>query len=113
MKATIETDLGTIELELDEKKAPATVKNFVAYAESGHYNNTIFHRVIDGFMIQGGGFTADMKQKPTNEPIRNEAMNGLKNARGTIAMARTMVVDSATSQFFINLVDNGFLRQEY
>ena len=109
MKATIETDLGTIELELDEKKAPATVKNFADYAKSGHYNDTIFHRVIDGFMIQGGGFTANMDQKPTKAPIRNEAMNGLKNARGTIAMARTMVVDSATSQFFINLVDNDFL----
>ena len=109
MKATIETDLGAIELELDEKKAPVTVKNFVDYAKSGHYNDTVFHRVIDGFMIQGGGFTADMDQKPTKEPIRNEAMNGLKNARGTIAMARTMVVDSATSQFFINLVDNSFL----
>ena len=109
MKATIETDLGAIELELDEKKAPVTVKNFVDYAKSGHYNDTIFHRVIDGFMIQGGGFTADMNQKSTKEPIRNEAMNGLKNVRGTIAMARTMVVDSATSQFFINLVDNSFL----
>jgi len=109
MKATIETDFGTIELELDEKKAPSTVKNFADYARSGHYDNTIFHRVIDGFMIQGGGFTADMEQKPTKAPIRNEAMNGLKNARGTIAMARTMVVDSATSQFFINLVDNAFL----
>ena len=109
MKATIETDLGSIELELDEKKAPLTVENFADYAKSGHYNDTIFHRVINGFMIQGGGFTADMDQKPTKEPIRNEAMNGLKNARGTIAMARTMVVDSATSQFFINLVDNSFL----
>ena len=109
MKATIETDLGAIELELDEKKAPVTVKNFVDYAKSGHYNDTIFHRVIDGFMIQGGGFTADMNQKTAKEPIRNEAMNGLKNARGTIAMARTMVVDSATCQFFINLVDNSFL----
>ncbi len=109
MKATIETDLGTIELELDEKKAPVTVKNFADYAKSGHYDGTIFHRVIDGFMIQGGGFTPDMVQKDTKAPIRNEAMNGLKNARGTIAMARTMVVDSATSQFFINLVDNGFL----
>lgn len=109
MKATIETDLGAIELELDEKKAPITVKNFADYAKSGHYNDTIFHRVINGFMIQGGGFTADMNQKATKEPIRNEAMNGLKNARGTIAMARTMVVDSATSQFFINLVDNNFL----
>ena len=109
MKSTIETDFGMIELELDEKKAPITVKNFVDYAKSGHYNDTIFHRVIDGFMIQGGGFTADMNQKATKDPIRNEAMNGLKNVRGTIAMARTMVVDSATSQFFINLVDNGFL----
>ena len=109
MKATIETTMGTISLELDEAKAPATVKNFVEYANSGHYDGTIFHRVIDGFMIQGGGFTKSMDQKPTREPIRNEAMNGLKNKRGTIAMARTMVVDSATSQFFINLVDNAFL----
>ena len=109
MKATIETDLGNIELELDEKKAPLTVRNFADYAKSGHYDGTIFHRVINGFMIQGGGFTTDMNQKPTKEPIRNEAMNGLKNDRGTIAMARTMVVDSATSQFFINLVDNNFL----
>ena len=108
-KATMETSMGTITIELDEEKAPATVKNFVDYAESGHYDGTIFHRVIDGFMIQGGGFTRDMNQKPTREPIRNEAMNGLKNLRGTIAMARTMVVDSATSQFFINLVDNDFL----
>ena len=101
--------MGTIALELDDAKAPITVKNFIDYAKAGHYDGTIFHRVIDGFMIQGGGFTADMDQKPTKEPIRNEAMNGLKNARGTIARARTMVVDSATSQFFINLVDNGFL----
>ena len=101
--------MGTITLELDEEKAPATVANFAEYAKSGHYDGTIFHRVIDGFMIQGGGFTKDMNQKPTREPIRNEAMNGLKNLRGTIAMARTMVVDSATSQFFINLVDNDFL----
>ena len=109
MKATIETTMGTISLELDEAKAPATVKNFVEYANSGHYDGTIFHRVIDGFMIQGGGFTKSMDQKPTREPIMNEAMNGLKNLRGTIAMARTMVVDSATRQFFINLVDNAFL----
>ena len=109
MKAAIETSMGTITLELDEEKAPATVANFAEYAKSGHYDGTIFHRVIDGFMIQGGGFTKDMNQKPTREPIRNEAMNGLKNLRGTIAMARTMVVDSATSQFFINLVDNDFL----
>ena len=108
-KATIETSMGTISLELDEGKAPETVRNFCAYAQAGHYDGTIFHRVIDGFMIQGGGFTKDMNQKPTGEPIRNEAMNGLRNLRGTIAMARTMVVDSATSQFFINLVDNDFL----
>ena len=107
--ATIETSLGNIELELDAAKAPVTVSNFVAYAKSGHYDGTVFHRVIDGFMIQGGGFTADMVQKPTLPPIRNEATNGLANARGTIAMARTQVVDSATSQFFINLKDNGFL----
>jgi cyclophilin family peptidyl-prolyl cis-trans isomerase len=109
MKATIETSMGTITLELDSGKAPITVGNFVKYAKSGHYDGTIFHRVIDGFMIQGGGFTKDMNQKPTEAPIRNEAMNGLKNQRGTIAMARTMEVDSATSQFFINLVDNSFL----
>ena len=108
-KVTMETTLGTITLELDDEKAPATVANFVQYAKDGHYDGTIFHRVIDGFMIQGGGFTKDMNQKETRAPIRNEAMNGLKNLRGTIAMARTMVVDSATSQFFINLVDNGFL----
>ena len=101
--------MGTITLELDEAKAPATVANFAQYAKDGHYDGTIFHRVIDGFMIQGGGFTRDMNQKKTREPVRNEAMNGLKNKRGTIAMARTMVVDSATSQFFINLVDNDFL----
>ena len=109
MKATIETSKGTITLELDEAKAPATVANFAAYAREGFYDGTIFHRVIDGFMIQGGGFTAEMVQKETKAPIRNEAANGLKNARGTIAMARTMVVDSATSQFFINLKDNEFL----
>ena len=109
MNATIETSMGTITLSLNADKAPQTVANFAEYAKSGHYDGTIFHRVIDGFMIQGGGFTKEMNQKPTREPIRNEAMNGLKNKRGTIAMARTMVVDSATSQFFINLVDNDFL----
>ena len=109
MKATMETSMGTITVELDAEKAPETVRNFVEYAKEGFYDGTIFHRVIDGFMIQGGGFTRDMNQKATRAPIRNEAMNGLKNSRGTIAMARTMVVDSATSQFFINLVDNGFL----
>ena len=108
-KATIETSMGSITLELDEVKAPVTVKNFLDYAKAGHYDGTIFHRVIDGFMIQGGGFTKAMDQKPTKAPIKNEAANGLKNARGTIAMARTMIVDSATSQFFINLVDNSFL----
>ena len=108
-KATMETSMGTVTLELDDAKAPETVANFVQYAKDGHYDGTIFHRVIDGFMVQGGGFTKDMNQKETREPIRNEAMNGLKNLRGTIAMARTMVVDSATSQFFINLVDNSFL----
>ncbi|MBP5790969.1 MAG: peptidyl-prolyl cis-trans isomerase [Kiritimatiellae bacterium] len=109
MKATIETNQGTITLKLDEKKAPLTVANFVQYARDGHYDGTIFHRVIDGFMIQGGGFTKNMNEKPTRAAIRNEAMNGLKNVRGAIAMARTSVVDSATSQFFINLVDNDFL----
>ena len=109
MKAVIDTNMGSITLELNDEKAPQTVANFVEYAKSGHYDNTIFHRVIDGFMIQGGGFTRDMNQKPTRDPIRNEAVNGLKNVRGSIAMARTMVVDSATSQFFINLVDNDFL----
>jgi len=109
MKVKMETTAGAITLELNAEKAPATVANFVKYAKDGHYDGTIFHRVIDGFMIQGGGFTKEMNQKTTRDPIRNEAMNGLKNKRGTIAMARTMVVDSATSQFFINLVDNGFL----
>ena len=101
--------MGTITLELDDDKAPLTVANFAEYAAAGHYDGTIFHRVIDGFMIQGGGFTKEMNQKPTRAPIRNEAANGLGNRRGTIAMARTSVVDSATSQFFINLVDNDFL----
>ncbi len=109
MKATIDTNMGTITLELNEEKAPVTVRNFAMYAKEGHYDGTIFHRVIDGFMIQGGGFTKSMNQKATHEPIKNEADNGLKNLRGTIAMARTMIVDSATSQFFINLVDNSFL----
>ena len=108
-KATIETSMGTITVELDDERAPATVENFVKYAADGFYDGTIFHRVIDGFMVQGGGFTRDMNQKDTRGPIRIESMNGLKNLRGTIAMARTMVPDSATSQFFITLVDNGFL----
>ncbi|MBU9817211.1 peptidylprolyl isomerase A [Rahnella sp. C60] len=103
------TSAGNIELELDSAKAPVSVKNFVDYAQSGYYNNTIFHRVIPGFMVQGGGFTADMQQKATKEPIKNEADNGLRNLRGTIAMARTADKDSATSQFFINVADNAFL----
>ena len=105
----LETSLGNITLELDADKAPLTVANFLAYVDSGHYDGTIFHRVIDGFMIQGGGFNRYMLQKPTQAPIKNEAANGLQNKRGTIAMARTSVVDSATSQFFINVVDNPFL----
>lgn len=105
----IKTNKGEIDLELDAEKAPVTVKNFLSYATNGFYNGTIFHRVIDGFMIQGGGFTPAMEQKITEAPIRNEADNKLLNNRGTIAMARTGVVDSATSQFFINLKDNHFL----
>jgi cyclophilin family peptidyl-prolyl cis-trans isomerase len=98
----ISTSLGDITAELDAAKAPLSVENFLAYVKAGHYDGTIFHRVIKGFMIQGGGMTPDMKEKPTRPPIKNEAANGLKNARGTLAMARTNQVDSATSQFFIN-----------
>jgi peptidyl-prolyl cis-trans isomerase B (cyclophilin B) len=105
----METTKGNITLELDSEKAPETVANFVKYAQSGHYDGTIFHRVIPNFMIQGGGFDADMNQKSTNAPIRIEANNGLKNLNGTIAMARTSDPNSATSQFFINVKDNGFL----
>lgn len=105
----IKTTLGDIKVKLAADKAPLTVANFLAYADAGHYNGTIFHRVIDGFMIQGGGFDKNMVQKPTKAPIKNEAANGLQNKRGTLAMARTAVVDSATSQFFINVKDNGFL----
>ena len=105
----IDTNYGKITVELDEEKAPGTVANFLTYVDTLHYNGTIFHRVIKDFMIQGGNFSADMVPKKTREPIKNEADNGLKNLRGTIAMARTGVVDSATSQFFINLKDNGFL----
>lgn len=103
------TTAGNIEIELDNDKAPVSVRNFLAYVNGGFYNETIFHRVIPGFMAQGGGFTADMNQKKPNAPIANEATNGLKNVKGTVAMARTNVVDSATSQFFINVVDNDFL----
>ncbi len=106
---TIKTSKGDIKLELFEKEAPETVKNFLSYISEGFYKNTIFHRVIPGFMVQGGGFDTSFTQKPTHAPIKNEAANQISNKRGTIAMARTMVVDSATSQFFINLVDNDFL----
>lgn len=106
---TLNTIYGSIKLELDAQRAPVTVANFLAYAREGFYDGTLFHRVIDNFMIQGGGFDADMQQKSTREPIENEADNGLKNDFGTIAMARTMEPHSATAQFFINVKDNDFL----
>ena len=105
----LHTNYGVITLELDAAKAPETVKNFLSYVESGHYANTIFHRVIDGFMVQGGGFEPGMKQKPTRAPVKNEATNGLKNDRYTVAMARTNEPHSASAQFFINVKDNDFL----
>jgi len=108
----IDTSLGAITIELNAEKAPVSVKNFEDYAKTKHYDGTIFHRVIPGFMIQGGGFTPDMEQRETKAPIKNEAKNGLKNLRGTLAMARTGVVDSATSQFFINVKDNDFLNHQ-
>jgi peptidyl-prolyl cis-trans isomerase B (cyclophilin B) len=108
-KVALETDKGKIVLELYPDKAPKTVQNFLDYVDAGHYNNTIFHRVIPNFMIQGGGMGVSMKEKPTRTPVKNEADNGLKNQRGTIAMARTQVPDSATAQFFINTVNNDFL----
>ena len=108
-RVRLETTKGAIVVELDAQAAPKTAANFLAYVDSGFYDNTIFHRVIRGFMIQGGGFTADMRQKPTQAPIQNEADNGLKNKIGTIAMARTGDPHSATAQFFINAADNGFL----
>lgn len=108
-KVRLETDKGDIVLELDQRSAPRTVENFLAYVNAGFFDGTIFHRVIKGFMIQGGGLTEDMETKPTNSPIPNEADNGLKNVRGSIAMARTQDPNSATSQFFINTVDNAFL----
>jgi cyclophilin family peptidyl-prolyl cis-trans isomerase len=109
MKVKFTTSMGPIVMELDREKAPVTVDNFVKYVESGHYNGTIFHRVIDGFMIQGGGFAKDMTQKSVNAPIKNEAANGLKNDQYTVAMARTGVRDSATAQFFINVKNNDML----
>jgi cyclophilin family peptidyl-prolyl cis-trans isomerase len=104
-----ETTLGSFTIELFEKEAPITAKNFLDYVDSGHFEGTVFHRVIPGFVIQGGGLTSDMRQKSTRAPIRNEADNGLKNRRGTLSMARTNDPHSATSQFFVNLVDNAFL----
>jgi cyclophilin family peptidyl-prolyl cis-trans isomerase len=105
----MQTSMGTIVIELDSEKAPKSVQNFLQYARDGYYKDTTFHRVIDGFMIQGGGFTRDMEQKPTNKSVENEGKNGLKNLRGTIAMARTSDPHSATAQFFINHKDNAML----
>ena len=105
----LDTNMGAIVIELNEEKAPKTVENFLNYVKSGHYDGTIFHRIIDGFMIQGGGMDAEMNEKATNAPVENEADNGLKNDKGTIAMARTQDPHSATSQFFINVKDNDFL----
>jgi cyclophilin family peptidyl-prolyl cis-trans isomerase len=109
VNVSMETSLGTIKLELDADKAPLTVANFVSYAKAGHYNGLVFHRVIKGFMIQGGGYDEGMKQRDTKAPVKNEAKNGLKNVRGSIAMARTSDPHSASSQFFINHKDNDFL----
>jgi peptidyl-prolyl cis-trans isomerase B (cyclophilin B) len=108
----IKTNLGTIRLELYPAKAPKTVENFLQYVKDGHYNGTIFHRVIDGFMIQGGGYEAAYRQKSTREPVQNEAKNGLKNEAGSVAMARTSAPHSATAQFFINVANNEFLNAE-
>ena len=105
----LDTNMGAIVIELNEEKAPKTVENFLNYVKSGYYDGTIFHRIIDGFMIQGGGMDAEMNEKATNAPVENEADNGLKNDKGTIAMARTQDPHSATSQFFINVKDNDFL----
>ena len=110
-RVSLETSMGVIVLELDAEKAPVTVANFLQYVRDGHYDGTIFHRVISNFMIQGGGFTPNMQQKPTRAPIALESRNGLRNTTGTIAMARTQVPDSATAQFFINVKDNDFLDQ--
>lgn len=106
---TLHTNFGDITLEMNEEKAPKTVANFIQYANSGHYDNTIFHRVIDGFMIQGGGFAPGMEEKDSNKPIKNEANNGLSNVKYSVAMARTNEPHSASTQFFINLSDNKFL----
>ncbi|MBN1962666.1 MAG: peptidylprolyl isomerase [Deltaproteobacteria bacterium] len=111
-RVAIETTKGTIIIELFADKAPISVKNFLDYVDAKFYNGTIFHRVIPGFMVQGGGFTKDFAKKPTREPIKNEAKNGVANKRGTLAMARTAIVDSATAQFFINVADNEFLNHQ-
>jgi cyclophilin family peptidyl-prolyl cis-trans isomerase len=111
-RVDLETSQGRIVIELYRDKAPKTVDNFLQYVKSGHYDGTIFHRVIDGFMVQGGGFSADMSQKPTKASIQNEADNGLRNERGTLAMARTQDPNSASAQFFINLTDNEFLNHK-
>ena len=108
---TFKTSLGSFTVDLDTKEAPLTVENFLAYVDSGHFAGTVFHRVIPGFVIQGGGLTADMRAKPTRAPVKNEAGNGLKNRRGTLSMARTNDIHSATSQFFVNLTDNASLDQ--
>ena len=109
MKVKLTTSMGPIVIDLDKEKAPISTENFLKYLDAGHYNGTVFHRVIDGFMIQGGGFEPGMKQKPTDAPIDNEANNGLKNEHGSVAMARTNDPHSATAQFFINVGDNEFL----
>jgi cyclophilin family peptidyl-prolyl cis-trans isomerase len=109
MKVKLTTSMGPIVIELDTAKAPISAQNFMKYVDAGHYDGTIFHRVIDGFMVQGGGFSKDMRQKPVNAAIKNESTNGLRNDNYTVAMARTNVRDSATSQFFINVKDNDFL----
>ncbi len=106
---TLKTSMGDIKLKLFDKEAPETVKNFLQYVKDGHYNNTVFHRVINGFMIQGGGFDTKFTQKPTRAPVKNEAANQISNKRGTVAMARTMDPHSASAQFFINVADNSFL----
>jgi peptidyl-prolyl cis-trans isomerase A (cyclophilin A) len=111
-KVRLSTSMGDIVVEVDADKAPKSAANFIQYVKSGHYNGTVFHRVIDGFMVQGGGFTPALQQKPTKAPIPLESRNGLKNERGTLAMARTMDPNSATAQFFINVVDNPFLDAE-
>ncbi len=105
----LKTSMGEIRLELYEQEAPLTTANFVQYVDDGFFDGTVFHRVIPGFMVQGGGMTPDLQQKPTRAPVKNEADNGLRNVRGSLSMARTQVVDSATSQFFINVADNAFL----